>query len=72
MASGALRRLMAEYKQLLMNPPEGLIAGPMNEDNFFEWESCITGPDGTDFADGVFVARLSFPQVSKATNNGAY
>ena len=68
MASGALRRLMAEYKQLLVNPPEGLIAGPMSEDNFFEWESCITGPDGTDFADGVFVARLSFPQVSKATN----
>ena len=64
MASGALRRLMAEYKQLLMNPPEGLIAGPMNEDNFFEWEAAITGPEGTYFEDGVFIATLSFPQES--------
>ena len=62
MASGALRRLMAEYKQLLVNPPEGIIAGPMSEDNFFEWEAVITGPEGTPFEDGVFLAKLHFPQ----------
>jgi len=62
MASGALRRLMAEYKQLLGNPPDGVIAGPMSEDNFFEWEAVITGPEGTVFEDGVFLSRLTFPQ----------
>lgn len=25
-----------------MNPPEGIIAGPINEENFFEWEALIT------------------------------
>ncbi|KAM7534620.1 hypothetical protein Aperf_G00000105479 [Anoplocephala perfoliata] len=61
MASGALKRLMSEYKQLTDNPPEGIIAGPVNESNFFEWEAYIMGPDGTPFEGGVFIARLTFP-----------
>jgi len=62
MASAALRRLMAEYKQLLTNAPEGLIAGPVSDDNYFEWDAQITGPEGTPFEDGLFVAKLVFPQ----------
>jgi len=58
----ALRRLMAEYKQISNNPPDGIAAGPVTEDNFFEWEAVITGPEETPFQDGVFVATLSFPQ----------
>ena len=61
MAGSALRRLMAEYKQLTLNPPEGIIAGPIDEENFFEWEALITGPEGTCFEGGVFTARLTFP-----------
>ncbi|KAL3855354.1 hypothetical protein ACJMK2_014569 [Sinanodonta woodiana] len=61
MAGSALKRLMAEYKQLTMNPPEGIIAGPVNEENFFEWEALIMGPEGTCFEGGVFPARLTFP-----------
>ena len=69
---------MAEYKQLSQNPPDGelwedilvsspllspgIAAGPITEDNFFEWEAAITGPEGTYFEDGVFIATLSFPQ----------
>ncbi|XP_067394840.1 ubiquitin-conjugating enzyme E2 G2 isoform X4 [Emydura macquarii macquarii] len=44
MAGTALKRLMAEYKQLTLNPPEGIVAGPMNEENFFEWEALIIPP----------------------------
>ena len=40
----------------------GIAAGPVTEDNFFEWEAAITGPEGTYFEDGVFIATLSFPQ----------
>ena len=28
--------------ELSQNPPEGIVAGPVNEENFFEWESLIT------------------------------
>ena len=62
MGTSALRRLMAEYKQILKNSPDGIIAGPIKEENYFEWEAAITGPEGTVFEDGVFVARLVFPQ----------
>ena len=34
----------------------------VKEENYFEWEAAITGPEGTVFEDGVFVARLVFPQ----------
>lgn len=35
--------------------------GPINEENFFEWEAMITGPEGTCFEGGVFPAKLTFP-----------
>ncbi|CAH3152396.1 unnamed protein product [Pocillopora meandrina] len=61
MAGAALKRLMAEYKQLTLNSPEGILAGPLSEENFFEWEALITGPEGTPFEGGVFTTRLVFP-----------
>lgn len=47
--------------ELTLNPPEGIVAGPISEDNFFEWEALIQGPEGTCFEGGVFPARLVFP-----------
>ena len=49
--------------ELTLNPPEGIIAGPVSEDNFFEWECLITGPDETCFENGVFPAKITFSQV---------
>ena len=48
-ARAAYKRLMQEYKELTVNPPEGITAGPISEDNFFEWEALIMGPPGTDY-----------------------
>lgn len=52
---------MLMLESLTVSPP-GIAAGPITEDNFFEWEAAITGPEGTYFEDGVFIATLSFPQ----------
>lgn len=49
------------FAELTLNPPEGIVAGPMNEENFFEWEALIMGPEDTCFEYGVFPAILSFP-----------
>ena len=38
---GSLNNLSL-YLELTLNPPEGIIAGPINEENFFEWEALIT------------------------------
>ncbi|KRX44164.1 Ubiquitin-conjugating enzyme E2 G2, partial [Trichinella nativa] len=57
----ALKRLMNEYKQLSQNAPEGIIAGPSDNDNFFEWDCIIIGPPDTYYENGVFQAKLRFP-----------
>ncbi|KAI9887379.1 MAG: Ubiquitin-conjugating enzyme E2 7 [Watsoniomyces obsoletus] len=62
MAATAQKRLLTEYKTLTNDPPEGIIAGPRNEDDIFNWECLIQGPEGTPFEGGVFPATLSFPR----------
>ncbi|KNC82728.1 hypothetical protein SARC_04999, partial [Sphaeroforma arctica JP610] len=47
---------------LLKSHPEGILAGPISEDNFFEWEAIICGPGGSPYEDGVFASTLSFPR----------
>lgn len=61
-ASTASRRLFKEYKGLITDPPEGITAGPVNEDDMFLWEAVILGPEGTPFEGGVFPAELKFPK----------
>ncbi|ODV90735.1 hypothetical protein CANCADRAFT_110045 [Tortispora caseinolytica NRRL Y-17796] len=60
-SSTASRRLLKEYKQLLTDTPDGISAGPIDENNMFEWECIIQGPDGTPYEGGVFPAILKFP-----------
>lgn len=62
MAGAAVKRLMAEYRQITKNPPEGIVAGPKSETNFFEWECLIMGPIDTPFEFGIFPATLTFPK----------
>ncbi|MCJ1287635.1 Ubiquitin-conjugating enzyme E2 7 [Xylographa opegraphella] len=58
----ASRRLFSEFRALTTDPPDGIIAGPVNEDDIFNWEALIQGPEGTPFEGGVFVAELKFPK----------
>jgi len=52
---------MQEYKELTKNPPDGILAGPISETNFFEWEALIAGPPGSDYHGGLFPATITFP-----------
>jgi Ubiquitin-conjugating enzyme len=60
--STAHRRLLQEYRALTNNPPEGITAGPVSEDDLLYWEALIQGPEGTPFEGGVFAAELKFPK----------
>jgi hypothetical protein len=62
MASSASKRLFKEYRMLSNDPPEGITAGPVSEDDMFVWEALIQGPEGTPFEGGVFPAELRFPK----------
>jgi Ubiquitin-conjugating enzyme len=60
--SVASKRLFQEYKSLLTSPPDGITAGPVNEDDLFVWEALIQGPEDTPFEGGMFPAELKFPK----------
>lgn len=60
--SVASKRLFHEYKALSSDPPEGITAGPVSEDDMFVWEALIQGPEGTPFDGGIFPAELKFPK----------
>src|SRR4051812_10889810 len=53
----AQRRLLQESRLLTNNPPEGITAGPVSEDDLLYWEALIQGPEGTPFEGGVFPAE---------------
>ena len=61
-SSLAAKRLFSEYRTLSQDPPEGITAGPVSEDNMFVWEALIQGPEGTPFEGGIFPAELKFPK----------
>ncbi|KAJ3220656.1 Ubiquitin-conjugating enzyme E2 G2 [Clydaea vesicula] len=46
----ALKRLMTEYKELTVNAPDGITAGP------------ISGPEDTPYEGGLFTAVIVFPK----------
>jgi ubiquitin-conjugating enzyme E2 G2 len=60
--SVAQKRLFHEYKNLTSDPPDGITAGPVSEDDMFVWEALIQGPEGTPFEGGIFPAELKFPK----------
>lgn len=43
------------------DPPAGVSAGPISEDNMFQWQATIVGPDETPWEGGMFALRLTFP-----------
>ena len=61
-ATVASKRLLQEYKNLTNDPPDGITAGPVSEDDLFIWEALIQGPEGTPFEGGIFPAELKFPK----------
>lgn len=60
--AAAQKRLLVEYRNITNDPPEGITAGPSNEDDMFVWEALIQGPEGTPFEGGIFPAELKFPR----------
>lgn len=58
----AFKRLTKEYQDLTKDAPEGIIAGPRSEDDYFNWIAMFSGPEGTPFEGGVFEAELKFPE----------
>jgi ubiquitin-conjugating enzyme E2 D/E len=57
----SIRRLNKELLELEKDPPLNCSAGPINED-MFNWEATIIGPEKTPYEGGVFRLTIHFPE----------
>jgi len=53
-------RLMSDLKTMKQNPPEGVSASPLSDENLFVWGGTIFGPDDTAWEGGIYSMRLTF------------
>ena len=51
---------MSDLKAVKQNPPEGVSASPISEDNLMIWSATVFGPDDTPWEGGIFSMRLTF------------
>ena len=56
----AIKRIMAEVREMKKNPSYRYHARPL-EDNMFEWHFTIRGPVGSDFEGGIYHGRILLP-----------
>ena len=55
------KRLRSELKQLLVDPPEGIRACPV-DDEYSNWQASIAGPPDSVYENGVFYLHLQLPR----------
>ena len=55
------RRIEAELKEIIKDPPASCSAGPVDKEDIYKWEATIMGPEGTPYRGGVFKLSIDFP-----------
>lgn len=57
----ASSRIYKEIEDIYINPPENVSAGPIDDKDIYHWEAVITGPEETDYKNGVFLLDIVIP-----------
>ena len=62
MCTSSSLRLMSDLKTMKQNPPEGVSASPLGDENLHVWGGTIFGTDDTAWEGGIFSMRMTFPE----------
>ena len=58
----ALKRLQKELREFNEEQPEGFTAGLIDDDDFFNWEASVIGPEDSPYEGGTFLLKIEYPQ----------
>ena len=58
---GTIRRIKKEIEELQKTPPENCSAGPINDNDLFQWRATVLGPEGSPYQGGIFFLKISLP-----------
>ena len=53
---------MSDLKSVKQEPPEGVSASPLQDENLYVWGATIVGPDDTSWEGGIYSMRLMFTE----------
>ncbi|CAL9776115.1 unnamed protein product [Musa acuminata subsp. burmannicoides] len=56
----AVKRILQEVKEMQSNPSDDFMSLPL-EENIFEWQFAIRGPQDTEFEGGIYHGRIQLP-----------
>jgi len=55
------KRLAKEAKDILVDPPIGISASPVDDSDIMHWRATLLGPQGSPYEGGVFALDIQFP-----------
>lgn len=60
--TAALKAIQSQLQELLHDPPPGVNAGPVDDEDLYLWSGVVTGPPGSPYEGGVFFLDIRFPE----------
>ncbi|KAK9068350.1 hypothetical protein SSX86_012461 [Deinandra increscens subsp. villosa] len=60
MKNPSVKRILQELKEMQSNPSDDFMSLPL-EENIFEWQFAIRGPNDTEFEGGIYHGRIQLP-----------